>query len=319
MKTRVVYFGSPELSVPFLSALVQSTDFDVVAVVTQPEKPVGRKAIMTKSAVHEFSLKHNIPALTYKSLRTEEVAAELSKLNADVFVVVVYGKIIPKAVLDLPKFGCINVHPSLLPKYRGPSPFQEAIRMGEKVTGVSIMLLDEGMDTGPVLAVREFPIDERETGETIQPKIIAIGVPLFLEALRKWTTEERVAIPQDNALATYSKMLAKEDGKIDWSKSAVEIDRHVRAMKPWPGTYFVWGEDGNNVRIVVHEVQHLDGMSDRAPGSVLEENGHISVVCVDHSLLELITIQPEGKQKMSPNEYVRGHKTFLETNFLRNE
>ena len=317
MKTRVVYFGSPELSVPFLSALVQSTDFDVVAVVTQPEKPVGRKAVMTKSAVHEFTLKHNILALTYKSLRTEEVAAELSKLNADVFVVVVYGKIIPKAVLDIPKFGCINVHPSLLPKYRGPSPFQEALRMGEKETGVSIMLLDEGMDTGPVLAMHEFPIDERETGESIQPKVIEVGVPLLLGALRKWTAEERVATPQDNALATYSKMLTKEDGKIDCSKSAIEIDRQVRAFKPWPGSFFLWNEDGKDVRIVVHETLPLEGTSDQAPGSILEENEHISIVCGDHSLLELVTIQPEGKQKMSPNEYVRGHQTFLETNLIQ--
>lgn len=319
MKTRVVYFGSPELSVPFLSALVESSDFDVVAVVTQPEKPVGRKAIMTKSAVHAFALEHNIPALTYKSLRTEEVAIELSKLNADVFVVVVYGKIIPKAVLDIPKFGCINVHPSLLPKYRGPSPFQEAIGMGEKETGVSIMLLDEGMDTGPVLAVQEFPIDDRETGETIQPKIISIGVPLLLDALRKWTTEERVAIPQDNALATYSKMLAKEDGKMDWSMSAIEIDRQVRAMKPWPGTYFTWNEDGKDVRIVVHETLPLDTMSDRTPGSILQDSSRILIVCGNHSLLELVTIQPEGKTKMPPNEYVRGHKSLLETNLLQNK
>lgn len=313
MKTRVVYFGSPELSVPFLSALVESSDFDVAAVVTQPEKPVGRKAVMTKSAVHEFALEHNIPALTYKSLRSEEVANELSKQNADVFVVVVYGKIIPKAVLDLPTFGCINVHPSLLPKYRGPSPFQEAIRMGEKETGVSIMLLDEGMDTGPVLAIHEFSIDERETGETIQPKIIAVGVPLLLEALRKWTTSDRVATPQDNALATYSKMLSKEDGKIDWSKSAMEIDRQVRALKPWPGTYFIWNEDGKDVRVVVHETLPTESVSDQAPGSIVEESGRVSIVCGDHSLLELITIQPEGKTKMPPNEYVRGHQSFLKT------
>lgn len=316
MKTRVVYFGSPDLSVPFLSALVKSTDFDVVAVVTQPEKPVGRKAIMTKSAVHEFALKNNIPVLPYKTLRSEDVVTELSKLNADVFVVVVYGKIIPKAVLDIPKFGCVNVHPSLLPKYRGPSPFQEAIRMGEKETGVSIMLLDEGMDTGPVLAVHEFPIDERETGETIQPKIIAIGVPLLLESLRKWTTEERVAIPQDNALATYSKMLSKEDGKIDWSKSAIEIDQQVRALKPWPGTYFTWNEEGKDVRVVVHETLPQNAVSDRIPGSILEDSGRISIVCGDHSLLELITIQPEGKTKMPTNEYVRGHQSFLKTNLI---
>ncbi|MCX6714876.1 MAG: methionyl-tRNA formyltransferase [Candidatus Uhrbacteria bacterium] len=316
MKTRVVYFGSPELSVPFLSALVNDTDFDVVAVVTQPEKPVGRKAVMTKSAVHEFAITHNIPALTYKSLRSDEVVTELSKLEADIFVVVVYGKIIPKAVLDIPKFGCINVHPSLLPKYRGPSPFQEAIRMGENVTGVSIMLLDEGMDTGPVLTMHEFPIDERETGETIQPKVVAIGVPLLLDALRKWTTADRVAIPQDDALATYSKMLSKEDGKIDWSKSALEIDRQVRAFKPWPGTYFIWNEDGKDVRVVVHETLPLESSSDRTPGSVIEDTGRIMIVCGDHSLLELITVQPEGKNKMSSNEYVRGHQSFLKTNLI---
>ncbi len=313
MKTRAVYFGSPELSVPFLSALVNEADFDVVAVVTQPEKPVGRKAVLTKSAIHEFALAHNIPALTYTSLRAEGVATELAALQADVFVVVVYGKIVPKAVLDLPTLGCINVHPSLLPKYRGPSPFQEAIRMGEKVTGVSIMHLDEGMDTGPVLTMREFPIDERETGETIQSKVVEIGVPLLLEALRKWTTRERVATPQDDALATYSPMLTKEDGKIDWSKSAVEIDRHVRAMKPWPGTFFHWSENGKNVRVVVHETLPQETTSTQAVGSVIQDSDRVFLVCGDHSLLELVTIQPEGKSKMSPNEYVRGHQEFLQT------
>jgi methionyl-tRNA formyltransferase len=316
MKTRVVYFGSPELSVPFLSALTKSSDFDVVAVVTQPEKPIGRKAILTKSAIHEFAVTQNIPVYTYKSLRSEQVVKELSQLNADVFVVVVYGKIIPKAVLDLPKFGCINVHPSLLPKYRGPSPFQEAIRMGEKETGVSIMLLDEGMDTGPILAVHEFPIEDRETGETIQPKIITIGVPLLLEALQKWTTGERVATPQDNALATYSKILSKEDGKIDWSKSALEIDQQIRAMKPWPGTYFLWKEDEKEVRIVVHETLVLSKTSNLTPGTIQKDADQILIVCGDHSLLQLISIQPEGKTKMSPNEYIRGHQSFLETNLI---
>ncbi len=180
------------------------------------------------------------------------------------------------------------------------------------------MLLDEGMDTGPVLAAREFPIDERETGESIQPKIIASGVPLLLEALRKWTTSDRVAIPQNHALATYSKILSKEDGKINWSKSAVEIDQHVRAYKPWPGTYFTWKEHDKDIRVAVHETLPLKRASDRMPGSVLKENGRILIVCGDHSLLEPIAIQPEGKNNMSPSEYVRGHKTFLAINLLQN-
>lgn len=316
MKTRIVYFGSPELSVPFLSALVTSADFEVVGVVTQPEKPIGRKAIMTKSPVHAFASQHRVPVFTYTSLKSAEVATELSKLNADVFVVVVYGKIIPKAILNIPKFGCINVHPSLLPKYRGPSPFQEAIRMGEKITGVSIMLLDEGMDTGPILAAQTFPIDDRETSETIQTKIVAIGVPLLLESLKKWTMSDLIRIPQDNSLATYSKILTKEDGKIDWSKSAIEIDRHVRAYKPWPGTYFVWNDAGKITRIVIHETLALETTSHQVPGSIVSDSTRIFVVSGDHSLLELISIQPEGKNKMSPNEYIQGHRAFLETNLI---
>lgn len=317
MSTRVVFFGSPELSVPFLSALVNEPDFDVVAVVTQPEKPVGRKAILTKSAVHAFAVEHNIPALPYKSLRTDTVTQELAELNADLFVVVVYGKIIPKAVLDLPTFGCINVHPSLLPKFRGPSPFQEAIRVGETETGISIMLLDEGMDTGPVLAVEPFTIEDRETSETIQPKIISIGVPLLIGTLRKWIHREITPTPQDNSQATYSKMLSKEDGKIDWKNSAIEIDRQVRALKPWPGTSFVWNENGKEVRVTVHET--LPAASDplrREPGTIYAESNHVFIICGDRSTLELITIQPEGKQKMSPMEYIRGHQTFLQTNLI---
>lgn len=313
---RIVYFGSPELSVPFLSALIQEADFDVVAVVTQPEKPVGRKAVMTKSAIHEFAITHNIPALTYKSLRSEDVVSELSKFNADIFVVVVYGKIIPKTVLDIPKFGCINVHPSLLPQYRGPSPFRYAILEGKKETGVSIMLLDEGMDTGPVLATQKFPINERETGESIQSKIVLIGVPLLLETLRQWTESKIKAVPQAEALATYSKMLEKNDGKIDWSKSAKELDQQVRAFKPWPGTFFTWKEAGKNVRVSVHETLPHRDMPDHTPGSIVTEENRILVVCGDHTTLELVLIQPEGKQIMSSNDYVRGHQAFLQTNLI---
>lgn len=316
MSTRIVYFGSPELSVPFLSALINEPDFDVVAVVTQPEKPVGRKAVITKSAVHEFAIKHNIPAYTYKTLRTDEVVQELSKLTADVFVVVVYGKIIPKAVLDLPRFGCINVHPSLLPKFRGPSPFQEAIRVGEKETGVSIMLLDEGMDTGPVLAATTIPMDPRETSETIQPKIMKVGIPLLVETLRKWMKQEITAKPQDHSFATYSKLLRKEDGKIDWTKSAIEIDRQIRAYKPWPGTYFVWSENGKDARVSVQEALPESINVQQEPGSILLEADAVSVVCGDFSVLRLVLIQPEGKSKMSPNEYIRGHQSFLQTNLI---
>jgi methionyl-tRNA formyltransferase len=316
MSIRVVFFGSPELSVPFLSALVQDADFDVVSVVTQPEKPVGRKAILTKSAVHAFASEHGIPALTYKSLKTDMVAEELSQLHADVFVVVVYGKIIPKAVLEIPSFGCLNVHPSLLPKFRGPSPFQEAIKTGETQTAVSIMLLDEGMDTGPVLAHKIFALDDRETSETIQPKIIELGVPLLLDTLKKWVRKEIDAIPQDNHAATYSKLLTKEDGKIDWTKSAIEIDRMIRAYKPWPGTYFIWNENAKDVRVSVHDALAISEKSIEKAGSVVTESDKLFVVCGDQTKLELLSIQPEGKLKMPPNEYIRGHQTFLHTNLI---
>ncbi len=317
MKTRIVYFGSPELSLPFLSALVNEPDFDVIAVVTQPEKPVGRKAVLTKSDVHTFAIEHNIPVLAYKTLRSEEAVRELSALNVDVFIVVVYGNMIPKSILEIPKFGCLNVHPSLLPKFRGPSPFQEAIRVGEKETGVSIMLLDEGMDTGPVIVSQAFPIDDRETAETIQTKIISIGVPLLVESVKKWIGQKCIATLQDHARATYSKILSREDGKIDWTKSTVEIDRLVRAYKPWPGTYFIWRENGKDIRVSVYETLPIEHISSgHKPGSVVEESGHVFIVCGDQSQLELVTIQPEGKQKMSANDYVRGHQTFLQTNLI---
>lgn len=312
---RIVYFGSPELSVPFLSALLNEPDFDVVATVTQPEKPVGRKAILTKCAVHAFAEQNGIPVLPLASLKTKEAKTVLAALNADVFVVVVYGKIIPKAILDLPRFGCVNVHPSLLPKFRGPTPYQYAILQGETKTGVSIMLLDEGMDTGPVLAVKPFIIELRETSESIQSKIIQIGVPLLLETLKKWTNKEIEPSPQNNDAATYSKILKKEDAKMDWSKSAVELDRHIRAFKPWPGTYFYWKELGKDVRISVLEANVTENKT-QTPGSVRVDQNRVFVTCGDGTELELVKIQPEGKSAMNPIDYIRGHQTFLEANLI---
>ena len=316
MKTRIVYFGSPELSVSFLSALTQEPDFEIVGVVTQLPKPVGRKAILTKSNVHEFAEERSIPVFPFRTLKSADVVDELSNINADVFVVVVYGKIIPKAVLDIPKFGCINVHPSLLPKFRGPTPYHQAILEGETETGVSIMLLDEGMDTGPVLASTTFAIDPRETSETIQPKIVSIGVPLLIETMKKWITGSIVPKPQDNDRATYCKLLDKSDGKIDWNKSAVEIDRKIRAYQPWPGTWFSWIENDRETRVTIHDAIPVDRACTELIGTVVVDANYVYIVCGDSRAIELITLQPEGKNKMPASDYARGHKTVVGTNLI---
>ncbi len=312
MKINVVFFGTPELSVPFLSAIHKDADFHLVAVVTQPDKPSGRKGSITKPAVKIYAEEHGIPVLQFATLKSAEAKEQLSSLHADVFVVVVFGKLIPPVILQIPLHGCINVHPSLLPKYRGPSPFQEAILQGETETGVSIMLLDKGMDTGDILAQKKFAIDKEETGISIQTKICTVGVPLLVETIKQWIGKKIVSVPQNHAEATFSHLMNREDGKLNWNEPAIVLERKIRALQPWPGTWFTWKELGHDVLVKVHTAT-VGSKSDQPTGTVLVEGESVSVVCGDHTQLILNIIQPEGKNKMSAIQYIHGHKTIVKT------
>ena len=259
----------------------------------------------------------NISVLQFPSLKSAEALQTLEQFQADLFIVVAYGKLIPQSILDLPKKGCVNVHPSLLPKYRGPSPLQNTILRGDKTSGISIMLLDAGMDTGPILAQSTIDLDPRETFSSFEEKIFAIGPKFFCETVQKWLHEEIVPIAQNDAGATVTSLLERVDGKIDWNMSAAEIDRKIRAFETWPGTWFSWNENGTDVRVAVHQAIASDRECVERIGDVIVETNHVFVVCGDHKALELIELQPDGKNKMSADAYARGHKTFFATNLTQ--
>ncbi len=306
IKTRVVFFGTPEFSIPFFEALTRDERLDVVAVVSQPDRPSGRGHQIDPTPIKSSATLHTITVLQFTTLKSESAQQELSALNADLFVVVAYGKIIPKAVLDLPSRGCINVHPSLLPKYRGPSPMPWAIKEGDSTTGITIMLLDEGMDTGPLLSQVTISIDADETLETLMQKVQQQGAPLLVETIHRYLEGSVTPIVQDNTKATITTLLEREDGHINWTRSIVEIERLVRAFQPWPGTWSVWKRDGQEIRIKIFRVQESDFCADVPPGTLKVKDHRLFVDGLDGTL-EIINLQPEGKSAMTASAFLLGY------------
>ncbi len=305
-KTRVVFFGTPEFSIPFFEALMRDQAFDVVAAVSQPDRPSGRGHHTEPTPIKTTATLHSVPVLQFTTLKSESAQLELSAVNADLFVVVAYGKIIPKFILDLPKRGCINVHPSLLPKYRGPSPMPWAIKEGDAQTGVTIMLLDEGMDTGPLLSQVTISIDADETYETLMQKVQQQGAPLLVETVLRYLEGTVIPIAQDNTKATLTKLLDREDGHINWVRPIVEIERLVRAFQPWPGTWSVWKRHGQNLRIKILGVQESDFHADVPPGTVKIKDHRLFVDGLDGTV-EITNLQLEGKSAMTASTFLLGY------------
>ena len=304
---RLVFFGTPELSVPFLRALEADPAFEVAAVVTQPDKPSGRGGTLTASPVKTAAADLGIPVLDFASLKKHPTAVDtLKALAADAFVVVAYGKLIPQDVLGLPRLGCLNMHPSLLPKFRGPSPMQYALKEGDATTGISIMLLDEGMDTGPILAFETISIDDVETLGSLTQKVMHAGPSLLVSTLKRHAAGEIVPMRQDATKATLTKLLEREDGHLDWSKPVAELERLVRAYQGWPGTYAVWNRQGVPMRLKVLSAAPTDLKADFPLGTVQTHDGRLCVEASDGTL-EILSLQPEGKAAMTAGTFLKGH------------
>ena len=234
---KVVFMGTPDFSVGTLEALVEA-GYEITGVVTQPDKPKGRGKQMMPTPVKEAAEKHGLPVYQPRRVRDAEAIEEIRKMEPDVIVVVAFGQIIPKEILDMPKYGCINVHASLLPAYRGAAPIQWAVMNGDEVSGVTIMKMDEGLDTGDMLTKVEVPLAADETGGSLFDKLAAAGAKLLVETLPRLEKGEVTPEKQPEISTTeYARMIKKEDGKIDWTKSAVEIERQIRAMSPWPSAF----------------------------------------------------------------------------------
>jgi len=293
---KLVFFGTPEFSVPFLKALDEDEDLIVSAVICQPDKPVGRKKILTAPPTKQYALHHGIPVLQPASLKKDPI-----DLEVDLFIVVAYGKIIPQTILDIPKHGTINVHPSLLPKYRGPSPMQAAIANQDSQTGVSIMLLDAEMDHGPILAQELITLNGTETYPDLQATVHAVGCPLLVQTVKSYVAGNLQPKEQSHEDATFCKLLSREDGKIDWQESAEQIDAKRRAYTPWPG---IWTQFDDRV-LKIHQLTISDKRLQ--PGEYLIEDNHLFFGTAT-TALEITEVQPEGKQRMSASDFLRGRK-----------
>lgn len=303
---KIVFFGTPDFALPFLQELINDSDIEVAAIVCQPDKPVGRKGELTPPAVKVLARENNLEVLQPKSLKDNKTKVLLSAYEANFFVVVAYGKIIPKDILQIPEKGCVNVHPSMLPKYRGPSPIQWAIANGDTKTGISIMLLDEGMDTGPILSFEGVSIDGEETYITLVDKIHARGPKLLSDTLKRFIKEQIHPVPQSAQGASITKLLTREDGRIDWAQELVEIERKWRAYQPWPGAWSLWKRRGKEMRLKMIKMAPADFINDLPPGSVAVKDNRLFVDCSDGTL-EISQIQPEGKSVMEIAEFLNGH------------
>ncbi len=307
---RVIFFGTSEFAVPHLDALIKDKDFHVIAVVTQPDKPVGRHAVPTPPPIKTLALKYQIPVFQpAKLLEIKELESFQALLDPrpDVGVVVAYGKILPQWVLDIPKNGIINVHASILPRHRGPSPIHATIAAGDQVSGVSIMLIDEQMDHGPILATMEEELLPNDTVGELQTRLADLGAKSLAETIKEYLNGTLKPKEQDHSKATYCKILTRENGKIDWNQTASEIERLVRAYDPWPGT---WTEiEGKRLKML--KVRVCPNDSSYPIGTRFLWKGRPNIKCGQGTVLELEVVQPEGKKPMSGEEYIRGRGEWL--------
>ena len=295
--------GTPAIAVPVLEALV-SAGCEVVAAYSRPDRPSGRGRRTSPTPVKAAALAMDIPVFQPPSLKPRDVQAELEALAPDVIVVAAYGLFLPGEVLDLPRYSCLNIHPSLLPKLRGPSPVSTAIVDGETTTGVTIMMMDEGVDTGPILAQQETPIGESETAEALTARLFEMGARLLVEVLPDWAEGRIQASPQDESQATVTRLLSREDGRIDWSEGADRIARRVRGFTPWPGTHTYW--DGRMLKII--EATPGDRPAADRPGRVAESGtGDRIDVSTGRGTLRVSRLQLEGRRAASAREFLQGN------------
>ena len=302
---RIVFMGTPPFAVPILSALDEH--YQMVGVVTQPDQQAGRGRPVLASPVKEAALARGLPLFQPTNLRHPEAVARLADWRPDLIVVAAFGQILRTPVLALPPHGCLNVHASLLPRYRGAAPIPAAILAGEPVTGVTIMIMDEGMDSGPILAQAECSIAADDTTASLTARLAEIGAHLLIEVLTGWLAGEIQAQPQDPVLATYCRPLQKEDGHLDWSASALSLERQVRAYDPWPGTYTTWRGQGLKV---LRARARPEWPAAGEPGQVVELEAGIGVV-TGQGVLELVEVQLAGKKALAAALFARGQRDLV--------
>lgn len=302
----IVFMGTPDFAVPSLEALI-TNGYHVVGVVTQPDRPQGRKKILTPTPVKEAALKYGLPVLQPQRMRSPEAVEELAAWSPDLIVTAAYGQILPAAVLEMPKYGCLNVHGSLLPKYRGGAPIQRSIINGEKETGITLMYMAEGLDTGDMIAKSVVPIEDEDTSGTIFEKLSIAGAKLLIEQLPRVLDGTADRIPQNDEESTYAPNLTREDERIDWSASSREIFNRVRGLVPFSGGFTLWNEEVFKVWEIAKPSQAgASSSSDEPPGTVLNLSGDGIEVKTGNGSVLLTRVQPAGKKAMEASEFIRG-------------
>ena len=312
---RIVFMGTPDFSVPTLEALVAS-EHEVVGVVTQPDKPKGRGKEIHMSPVKECALQHNIPVYQPVRARDEAFVDEMRALNPDVMVVIAFGQILPKSLLELPKYGCVNIHASLLPKYRGAAPIQWAVINGDEETGITTMMMDVEMDTGDMLEKTVVKLDPEETGGSLFDRLSLLGGDLILSTLSKLEKGEITPVPQDHEKATYVKKISNSMGDIDWTMDAVSIERLVRGLNPWPSAFTRW----NGKMLKIWEAKVLPDPDVKLPcGSVISASDEGLKIQTGAGVLCVTSLQLEGKKRMDTAAFLRGYQVAAGSMMERSE
>lgn len=301
-KLRLVFMGTPDFAVPSLKALIGSRD-DVVAVVTQPDRPKGRGRTLTPPPVKELAEKHKIEVIQPPRAKEEGFIQRLKELNPDLIVVIAYGHILPKSILDIPSLGCINVHASLLPKYRGASPINWAIIEGEVETGVTTMLMDEGLDTGDILLTEKIEIDKDDNYEKLRKKLSCLGAEVLLKTIESMEKGDLKPVPQIDSNASYASLLKKEDGLINWNSEAERINNIIRGLNPWPGTFTNWR--GKRLKILSGRI--LTNSVKDVPGTVIRKDPNGIEVATAKGVFLITKLQPENKRVMEVRDFLKGY------------
>lgn len=302
---RIVYMGTPDFAVEPLEAIIKA-GYEVAAVVTQPDKQKGRGKEVKMTPVKECALRHGIPVFQPVKIKEPEAVAELEKYQADLFVVAAFGQLLSEEILDMPEYGCINIHASLLPAYRGAAPIQWAVLNGEKESGVTIMQMDKGLDTGDMLLKRSVELSPTETGDSLHDKLMHLGAELIVEALPKLEKGELVPEKQKDELSSYAKKLTKAMGQIDWSKDAVSLERWIRGLNSWPSAYTFFG--GKTLKIWEAQVAEENGAQKAEPGQVVSVSREGFTVACGQGALQILSLQLEGKKRVLTREFLLGYQ-----------
>ncbi|MEW8628122.1 MAG: methionyl-tRNA formyltransferase [Candidatus Thiodiazotropha sp.] len=299
---KIIFAGTPDFAAAALKALL-TTEHQIIAVYTQPDRPAGRGRKVQFSPVKQLAVEHDLQVFQPKTLKDPEAQQILQQHQADLMVVVAYGLLLPQAVLDIPRLGCINIHASLLPRWRGAAPIQRAILAGDEASGVTIMQMEAGLDTGPMLSIRSTPIDPGETGGSLHDRLAELGSEALIEVLPGLSDGTVEAVPQDDSLANYASKLDKEEARIDWSQPALQIDRQVRAFNPWPVAHCLYGD--KVMRVWNSEVVSADRSA--APGEVVATGKAGFDVATGEGVLRITQLQMPGKRAMSAGDFLNAH------------